>query len=571
MLDAITEILNNKPKNSVTIHLRKIKGINLYIENSIYRTMNEMIYCIRNDINEIPICEYHQCNEYKKFDKVTKYSRGCNKYHSTIITSQEKYGVDNPSQSMEIKDKIKNVLEEKYGDHHMKKKEYKELFSALSKETSEIRTQKTKKTCLEKYGVDSFSKTQEYKDKVRSTNIDNYGYEHNFQNGTASREKRKNTMLKKYGVEFALQNEDIKEKSILKFKTNHIKNRLKIISGNGYKPLFEIDEYTGNQEEYKWLCNSCNNVFTFVIEDGKIPRCKKCFPISRSSYEKELVDVFSNTNISVEQNIRRYKYNDKIVEFDLFLNNKLLIEMNGNYWHSESNGKDKHYHLNKTKLAIDNGFNLLHIFEDEWVYKKNIVKSIINSKLGNFETRLFARKCQIKEITSKEKNQFLEKNHLQGVDKSSIKIGLFYDDVLVSIMTFGKSRYNKKYQWEMHRFCNKVDYQIVGGASRLWTYFIKKYTPESVITYADKRYSDGTFYEKIGFKKIRESAPNFFVLGKNKLQRQSRLNWQKHQLSSKLEKFDSSMTAWENLQMNGYDRIWDCGNYVFEWTISKGM
>ena len=153
--------------------------------------------------------------------------------------------------------------------------------------------------------------------------------------------------------------------------------------------------------------------------------------------------------------------------------------------------------------------------------------------MGIFEKRIYARNCIVKSIPSEIKNEFLDKNHLQGNDKSCICLGLFYDDELVSIMTFGNSRYNKNYQYEMHRFCTKIGYQIIGGASKLWSYFVKNHNPKSVITYADRRYSDGTFYSKIGFKKIGISKPNYFYF-KNTINLLSRLNFQKNKLSVKL-------------------------------------
>ena len=116
----------------------------------------------------------------------------------------------------------------------------------------------------------------------------------------------------------------------------------------------------------------------------------------------------------------------------------------------------------------------------------------------------------------------------------------------------------------MHRFANKLGFQVVGGASKLWKYFLTKYQPNSVITYADRRYSDGTFYEKIGFSKLRISKPNFWVFGNGIKGLSHRIAWQKH-LLSKLNHFDNTISAWENMLNHGYDRVWDCGNYVFSY------
>ena len=173
------------------------------------------------------------------------------------------------------------------------------------------------------------------------------------------------------------------------------------------------------------------------------------------------------------------------LELDIVLpKNNLAIECNGNYWHTELQGKDKHYHLNKTVECEKKNIQLLHILESEWIDKSDIWKSIINSKLG-LSNRIYARKCEIKEILDpKIKNDFLECNHLQGKDRSSIKLGLYYQRELVSVMTFCKSRFNKNYEWEISRFASLLDTTIIGGASKLLSHFKKVYNPKSIITYA---------------------------------------------------------------------------------------
>jgi hypothetical protein len=107
--------------------------------------------------------------------------------------------------------------------------------------------------------------------------------------------------------------------------------------------------------------------------------------------------------------------------------------------------------------------------------KQEIVKSIILSKLGIFKERIYARKCIVKEIDNKSKNDFLNKNHIQGQDISKYKLGLFYNDELVSVMTFGQRNITGKSSFELIRFCSKLNTQIIGGASKLFQYFIKNY------------------------------------------------------------------------------------------------
>ena len=123
---------------------------------------------------------------------------------------------------------------------------------------------------------------------------------------------------------------------------------------------------------------------------------------------------------------------------------------------------------------------------------------------------------------------------------------------------YGKPRYNKKYDIEILRFCNKLNTIVVGGLSKLTKVLKERGT---IITYCDLRYSDGSSYTKSGYVQISQSKPGYYYLKNNT--RYSRINFQKYKLNNLLEHFDPHITEWENMQLNGYDRIWDCGNLVF--------
>jgi hypothetical protein len=184
--------------------------------------------------------------------------------------------------------------------------------------------------------------------------------------------------------------------------------------------------------------------------------------------------------------------------------------------------------------------------------------------LGIFKTNIGARKCQLNKVSFEQSKLFLEKNHLQGFSRSSLNLGLYYENELVQIATFSKSRFNKNYEWELLRFCTKQNIQIVGGFSKLLNYFKQNYFPNSLISYADLRFSTGSVYIKNGFSLKEQSPPNYFYT-KDHATLFSRLEFQKHKLKDILPIFDSNLTEWENMQLNGYDRIWDCGNLVFIW------
>lgn len=290
--------------------------------------------------------------------------------------------------------------------------------------------------------------------------------------------------------------------------------------------------------------------------------CPKCSMFG-SKQEEEVKEYLNELGISHIENSR------KIIsprELDVYIPElNVAIEMNGNYYHSELFGKSPEYHLEKTKECEDKGIQLIHVFESEWINNKELVKSMIKAKIGKND-KIFARKCKVSEISNSDKNDFLIDNHLQGKDNSAIRYGLYHEGELVSVMTFLKSRFNKKYEIELSRFASKQGVTVVGGASKLFKHFVKNHNPESVISYSNKRYSEGNLYKQLGFEHLHDSSPNYFYfkIG-SPYELFSRQRFQKHKLKDVLDTFDPNKTEWENMKDNEYNRIWDCGNGVWGW------
>lgn len=187
------------------------------------------------------------------------------------------------------------------------------------------------------------------------------------------------------------------------------------------------------------------------------------------------------------------------------------------------------------------------------------------SKIGRNDIVIPARKCEIKIVSSQESNMFLSANHIQGSCTSKYRYGLYYNDELVSIITFGKSRYDKKYEYELLRFASKMNVTVIGGFSRLLKHF-RINNKGTIISYANRRFSKGDIYYKNNFSFVKETAPSYSYFQKNKSTETffNREKFMKHKLGKILKKFDPSITEWENMKNNDYDRIWDCGNLVFE-------
>ena len=131
-------------------------------------------------------------------------------------------------------------------------------------------------------------------------------------------------------------------------------------------------------------------------------------------------------------------------------------------------------------------------------------------------------------------------------------------------MTFGKSRYNKKYEYEIIRLATLINNVVIGGCSKLFKHFINKYKPSSVISYSDRRwFGEATVYKTLGFTLLRTASPNYFYT-KDYILLESRVKYQKHKLKKFLN-FSNDLTEFENMKNNGYDMIWDCGNDVWVW------
>jgi hypothetical protein len=403
---------------------------------------------------------------------------------------------------------------------------------------------KIRATNLRKYGAETSFEREDFKEKSSRTMMNNYGVDNPQKNmGIRSRTRSTNTI--KYGAETPLQG--IKYKKSLEIQ--HMRDVYdRLISGdrteNKVYPLFSFDDYTGVEKAYKWKCTICSGEFYDHLQDGHIPRCKHCFPKQNavSSYEHELLDCLALLGIanilpSARNIISPY-------ELDIYLPDyKVAIELNGIYWHSELGGnKSKHYHLKKLELCLEKGISLIQIFDDEWINKKDIVMSILKNRLNIVDTKYFARKLVLKEVTNKEQRLFLLDNHLQGYIPCTLALGLYDSDTLVSLATFSKARYAKK-DWELLRFVTRKGSKVVGGLSRLISEFKKRNITDTLISYCDRRYFTGKGYEASGFERTNTTEPNYFYM-KGYLERFSRIQFQKHKLERKLERLAEYADEW---------------------------
>ena len=408
--------------------------------------------------------------------------------------------------------------------------------------------EKRKANTLEKFGVEHTSKLESVKEKQKKTNIERYGFISPTLNSDI-KEKQINTMLSKYNVEYSGQSPVLLQKSL--------DTRFNIYKQNIHSLYKDLNiKNIPKEGELEIFCNKCNKEYSIrtsllrlrYFRYGVEP-CLNCNPISSYKFttQKDIFDELSKY-FEVEFGNRKI-LNGK--ELDIFIpEKKIAIEFNGIYWHSDL-FKDKRYHLNKKEICENTGVNLIHIWEDDWVYKKEIVLSRLYNLLGLNRNSIMARKCQIREVSHKGSSEFLNENHLQGNINSSLRYGLYSGNELVSLMTFGKLRIStgsksKDGVYELYRFVSKLGYNVNGAFSRLLKHFERTVSPDEIVTYANRDWSiDNNVYEKNGFDFVHNTEPNFWYYDKQ-LKKHHRFTFRKSKI--------------EGVNLDEYLKVYDCGS-----------
>jgi hypothetical protein len=480
-------------------------------------------------------------------------------------TCKQKYGVENAALDAGVKEKTRKTNQQRYG--------------ADTPLASAQILKKIIQQNLKKYGVEFPFQSKEIQQKARDTFEKNHGAVNQMQfaraawqhqhgdknpfNIDAIREKSQDTMIEKYGVRYAFQSPELYQKHVnthlenwgranasqthltdaqyqLLTDPNQLKQELE------QKSLSQVGQDTGIR---KSLIQAYHDRYQWNI----IPRN------SRSGFEDEIAKFLEQNNVSYQRN------NRKLIapqEVDFLIEDQLAIEFNGLYWHSEIAGKKPRlYHQQKMRACAAKNIRLITIWDDEWTEKSQVCQSVILSLL-NKNKKIPARKCTLYTVPNSEIKPFLNQNHLQGHSNASVNIVLKYQDQIVCAMTFAKSRYNKKTQWELLRAASLMGCSVQGGMSKLWSYFVQNQQPESVVSYCDRRWFTGELYQHLGFTQTVTGLPTYWYT--NYKQRFHRSGFTKKSLVSRGS--DPCLSEWAIMQSAQWDRVWDCGQDTWIWT-----
>jgi hypothetical protein len=484
------------------------------------------------------------------------------------INSINKWGVDSPSKAYEIKEKTRLSNIKKWGvDYPTKLETFKEKarlsniknWGVDNPSKSEIIKEKKKETTLKNWGVENPFKSNVIKEKIKSSNIEKLGVTHPLKSEII-KSKIKENNIKNWGVDNFTKSKFYKELMFEKYRSSSIKTNLN--SDENYHKYIGLGVHELNCDCGLKHTYQTNSHLYHSRKSLNNKQCTVCFPVSKLSSFKELELYEWIKSIYDGEVIQSYRDG---MEIDIYLPElKLGFEFNGLYWHSELY-KDKNYHLDKTNYFKERGVRIIHIWEDDLDYKSDIIKSQIMNWLGLTPNKIPARKCRIVEIDStSEYRNFLEKNHIQGYTSASIKIGLYYGEELVSLMTFDRFEGRKSMEegaWNLSRFCNKINTNVIGGASKLLNYFIKEWKPNRLISFADKSWSNGDLYQKLGFYIKSVSYPNYsYLIDRSRSNKQK---WKKSNLAKM--GFDEGLSESKIMEDNfGAYKIFDCGQIKFE-------
>lgn len=515
------------------------KEIFLEIDSLIGESFTERLFNYMNDIVEIPICK--NCSNGVKFQSFIRgYSSFCSKRCSNIYNGNLR--IENGIKIDNNQEKIKKTLKERYGSENYNNRE------------------KAQKTMLDRYGYKTSGESPELFQKAKNTNLDKYGSEYTWQIKEI-KEKSRKTLKERYGVNSPL---DLVNRENLVDKIK--KSRLETFEKK-YSDEYEVIVNDDNLLTIKGHCNiheqSVIDKKNFYARKRRgYNLCTECYPIGDSSslVQLKLTEELSKYGLKIETNVKILEGK----EIDIFFPElNIGIEVNGEYYHS-SLFRDKNYHLNKKITAARKNIDLLFFWKSDIDNKFEIIMSMILNRLGKTPEKIYARKCLIKSVNSEDSKIFLNQNHMQGWCVSKYRLGLYYDNELVSIMTFGSLRKNLNSKgdsgfFELLRFCNKKGLNVIGGASKLLNHFELNNDIHRIISYANCEISNGNLYERLGFK-LESLSKNNYWWYKNGT-KYNRFLFRKQVLIE--QGFDPDKTEDQIMNERGYLKLYGCGNLKY--------
>lgn len=493
-------------------------------------------------------------------------------------TMMERYGKLYPTQVPEFADKVSKSLKEYWADDNRKSETAARMRETIVQRygpeglaSSEIQDKRSS-TCVERYGVPHYSETDEYKERVKETSLSRYGTTNAMQN-TEVKNRFVQSMLDKHGVMWPSQTsmtDKSKYEELLKYREN-------------------IEEYISKipvEERTEFYIASLVGVTPSVISDDIVKHnLQHLIRYTKSNMEYELFKFLKELlpDCTVIRNCRTVI---APYELDIYVPDlNIAFECNGTYAHNLSetcygnDPKSYSYHKMKTEMCENVGIFLMHVYSYQWKFNKDIVESRIRNCVHKNPNRLFARNLTVKNVSYSESIEFLNRNHVQGSTSSKIRIGLYRGDELVSIMTFSKPRglmgnktKSENFDWELTRFCSKLNTTVVGGASKLFRHFLTTYQPKSVSSFSSRDCTTGGVYSKLGFQIDGYTDPGYVWVDSKTDRAYNRSVCQKSNLTKLLNDDSIDIVTQSESQImrsHGFVQVFNSGLIRWVWNSNR--
>lgn len=511
-------------------------------------------------------------------------------------TMQKKYGVDNPMELAEYKDKIKATNLKKYGtEFYTQTQEYKEKIKKTNLKKYGVEHHlsspeviaKREETWLEKYGAANVFASDYGKAKIKESMIKKYGVSNPGQSEEIQEMIRKNN-IQKYGVEHAMMLPEYQEKAR---QTNFEKFGLAAPTQAHIKHLeswyqFIEDPRVFIEENYEVLPRTEELANYFGVGIGTIDdylnryNANDCVRRARSLLEEEITDFIK----LLAPDCQIINNNHKVLrgkELDIYLPDySFAIECNPTITHNSTTcdpwggeKKPENYHKDKTDNCVEQGIFLMHIFGYDWSNKKEIIKSTIAHVLGCSQ-KIYARNCVVVSVSPEVAEAFFQQNHLQGFIPTMLYYGLQFKEEMVALMSFGNSSelcdqrlliHSDK--WLLVQFCNRINTSVVGGASKLFSSFIKEYKPTQIISFSDRAHTKGGIYGILGFHQEWQSEADYVWVNLENDQVIHKADILKGNIKRVLsdDSIDLSKSEKEIMESHGYVQVFDSGTITWKW------
>jgi len=454
---------------------------------------------------------------------------------------------ENPNYWKDRDEKIKMTKVLNGHDENWNNREqFKKTVAAFSKERKTEINNKRANTCSITYGVDCVARIP----------------------GVS--ERKAQTCQKIYGARTALCLGAVRDSSRIALRKDTWDNYINKLTNA--MPLMSREEYIACKDlkkEWKWQCKKCGTIFESVWHSGHICKCPTCYPITKRGIQtavKDYICRLTDAEIDVDSRNVIDGY-----ELDIVDNSqKLAVEVDGLFWHTHegsiisyktgtrTTGRDISYHLNKTELCENIGFRLIHFTDDEWLSNRKLCEAVLRQAYGTGLRYIIHDGIEIKHVPIHVKNKFLMKYSFAGSCSSSVDLGIYVRNRLVSIMCFSKVRHSQEYEWQLMRYAKMNFISVENGFSMLLSAFEKEFNPSSVVFYADRRfYIRSDFMDDMVF--VKSTRPNFYWVNSKGTEK-----FKPHEFSkTNIKPYDSTKTFLENMHTLGYKRYFDCGNLVF--------